>query len=67
MNRVPGIRPHGGTLVNQVLEGAARQEAQEKASALPHIVLAPENVSDVEMIAVGALSPLTGFMCKADY
>jgi sulfate adenylyltransferase len=50
-----------------VLEGAARQKAVAKAPSLPRIVLAPENVSDVEMIAVGALSPLTGFMSQADY
>jgi sulfate adenylyltransferase len=64
---VPGIRPHGGTLVNRTLEGADRQAALEKAASLPRIVLAPENVSDVEMIAIGALSPLTGFMGQADY
>ena len=64
---VPGIRPHGGTLVNRTLEGADRQEALERAPSLPRIVLAPENVSDVEMIAIGALSPLTGFMDQADY
>jgi len=50
-----------------MLEGAARQEAEQKASSLTPIVLAPENVSDIEMIAIGALSPLTGFMSQADY
>lgn len=64
---VPGIRPHGGTLVNRLLEGAERQEALEKAASLPPFILVPENVSDVDMIAVGAMSPLTGFMSQADY
>ncbi len=34
---------------------------------LPKIVLDDKNISDLEMIANGAMSPLTGFMNQRDY
>ncbi len=64
---VYGITPHGGRLVNRELTGAARDEALARASGLPKILLNEVAVADIEMIAIGALSPLTGFMCQADY
>jgi sulfate adenylyltransferase len=67
MATVPGIRPHGGILVDRVLRGVAREGALEKAPTLPRLYLSPMNVSDVEMLAVGAFSPLTGFLSEADY
>ncbi|MCR4406421.1 MAG: sulfate adenylyltransferase [Anaerolineae bacterium] len=62
-----GIAPHGGTLVNRLLRGEARQAALERARELPRVFLSPMNVSDCELIAIGAFSPLTGFMTRADY
>jgi sulfate adenylyltransferase len=67
MITVPGIRPHGGTLVDRVLRGVARDGALDKAHALPRWTLSSVNVSDIELIANGAFSPLTGFMNQADY
>ncbi len=64
---VPGIRPHGGVLVDRLLRGPAREAALERARTLPRVALSPTAVSDLEMIAVGAFSPLTGFLGKADY
>ena len=61
------IAPHGGKLVNRVLVGAERSEALARAEHLPRISLTPVAESDLEMIGVGALSPLTGFMGRADY
>lgn len=63
----PQIAAHGGTLINRQLTGDARQEAIERANGLERIVLSDLNVADLEMIAIGALSPLTGFMGQADY
>ncbi len=37
------------------------------SKSLKEIILSPVSVSDLELIAVGALSPLTGFMGQADY
>jgi len=67
MPTVPGIKPHGGVLVNCELRGVAREGALEKAVTLPKLVLSEVSVSDVELIAVGAYSPLNGFMGRADY
>lgn len=63
----PQIAAHGGTLINRQLTGDARQAAIERANGLERIVLSDLNVADLEMIAIGALSPLTGFMGQADY
>ena len=60
-------RPHGGRLINRVLEGQARQQWQARAEQLPRLQLNPRQVSDVELIAVGAFSPLEGFMGWRDY
>jgi sulfate adenylyltransferase len=68
MARVVGsIPPHGGHLVNRVLRGALREAALERAQSFPHIQMTPMAVSDLEMIAVGAFSPLSGFMTRDDY
>lgn len=65
------IAPHGGTLINRVVTGAQREKILERAerakSAHHYRTLNSVNLSDLEMIAVGAMSPLTGFMGKADY
>lgn len=61
-------RPHGrGELVNRVLQGNRRIEELQKAANLKKIKLDAVTISIFEMIAVGALSPLTGFMCAKDY
>ena len=59
--------PHGGTLINRLLEGSQQQVAKERAQKLTKLTLSEREVSDLEMIAVGAMSPLEGFMTKADY
>jgi len=59
--------PHGGQLVNRMLRGQMRQAVQERAESLTKINLSPMNLSDLELIATGAMSPLSGFMGQADY
>ncbi|MEK6532045.1 MAG: sulfate adenylyltransferase, partial [Deltaproteobacteria bacterium] len=62
------IAPHGGRLINRVLEGKERQEAEARAKGTAKkLPLTDREVSDLEMIAIGAFSPLEGFMCKDDY
>jgi sulfate adenylyltransferase len=61
------IAPHGGTLVNCVVEGDARTALLAKAEGLAKITLNSREASDLEMIATGAMSPLTGFMGADDY
>ena len=60
-------RPHGGRLINRILEGKAREERLQKAAQLPRVRLNARQIADVEMIAVGAFSPLEGFMGSRDY
>ncbi len=61
------IAPHGGKLVNRVLEPAAAKSAEKEAAALPSITLSAREAFDLEMIAIGAFSPLIGFMGHADF
>ncbi len=55
------IRPHGGTLVDRT------GERPEDLDALERFPLTSRELSDLDMIASGALSPLEGFMSRADY
>jgi len=61
------IAPHGGTLVNLLAEGAEADRLAQEAANLPKIVVNPRELSDLEMLTVGALSPLTGFQGERDY
>jgi sulfate adenylyltransferase len=55
------IRPHGGELVDRT---GPRADAVE---TLPRLTLTPRELSDLDMLACGALSPLEGYMSRADY
>jgi sulfate adenylyltransferase len=55
------IRPHGGHLVDRLGERPAGVEGLEQ------ITLTSREVSDLDMLASGALSPLEGFMGRDDY
>lgn len=61
------IKPHGGVLINREVEGEQRQALLDRAATMPRIDLTAREVSDIEMIGIGAFSPLTGFMNQADY
>lgn len=61
------IRPHGGTLVNRIVEGTEREQLIENAKSLHSIILNQWSLSDLELIGIGGFSPLTGFMNQADY
>ena len=52
------IPPHGGTLVDLVLPGREAERAAEEAQHLPKVTVGKRELSDLEMLAVGALSPL---------
>jgi len=61
------ILPHGGTLVNRWATDKERQEWLPEIKNLKRIHLTKREISDLEMIGVGAFSPLEGFMGEADY
>ncbi|MGG6269800.1 sulfate adenylyltransferase [Leptolyngbya sp. AN03gr2] len=67
MSHSDGIAPHGGQLINRIVTGTQREELLSKADFLPRVQLDERAVSDLQLIAIGGFSPLTGFMGKADY
>jgi sulfate adenylyltransferase len=61
------IKPHGGVLINRIAPESERAALEARAAALPALALDERQISDLEMIAIGAFSPLEGFMTRADY
>jgi sulfate adenylyltransferase len=55
------IRPHGGVLVDRT------GERPDDVETLEVVTLTSRELSDLDMLASGALSPLEGFMGQADY
>ena len=55
------VSPHGGELVDRT------GERPDDLESLETIRLTPRELADLDMLASGALSPLTGFMSQADY
>ncbi|HZU01405.1 MAG TPA: sulfate adenylyltransferase [Ktedonobacteraceae bacterium] len=61
------IAPHGGELVINMASEAEIVALQEKAKSLPHVTIGSRQLADLEMMAIGAYSPLGGFMGREDY
>ncbi len=61
------IHPHGGRLVDGMVEGEERERLAREAGRLPQVSLNRRELADLEMIASGAMSPLEGFMGESDY
>lgn len=61
------IAPHGGELILNMAGEQERAELQERARSLPRIEVGSRQLADLEMLAIGAYSPLGGFMNRADY
>jgi len=61
------ISPHGGTLVSRLIPRDERDELRAYARTLPVIDMNAREASDLLLIAIGAMSPLEGFMGEAAY
>lgn len=61
------LEPHGGKLINRLVSGRERDQLLQEAEGLKAIPINNWTVSDIDCIAVGAFSPLTGFMNEDDY
>jgi sulfate adenylyltransferase len=55
------ISPHGGTLVDRT------GDRPDGVESLEQVALTSRELSDLDMLAAGALSPLEGFMGRDDY
>jgi sulfate adenylyltransferase len=61
------VTPHGGTLVDRLVPESEAAAFAARAASLVTLPLDAREQADLELIAVGAASPLTGFLGKADY
>ncbi len=67
MNEAGWVTPHGGKLVNLVVNSERAGLLKEIAMSLPDIALNDRQMCDLELLASGAFSPLKGFMVRSDY
>lgn len=61
------VPPHGGRLLSLLVVGEERKEGLVEAETLSKVRLRSKDVSDLTMLAMGAFSPLDGFLKKQDY
>jgi sulfate adenylyltransferase len=61
------IDPHGGTLVNRFVATDMAADLVAAAAEMPVIPLSARQACDLEMLAIGAFSPLTGFVGRDDF
>jgi sulfate adenylyltransferase len=61
------IEPHGGKLINLLIPQDKLESFAAHASTLPSIQISERAVCDLELLAVGAFSPLDRFMGREDY
>jgi sulfate adenylyltransferase len=62
------VKPHGGSGLKVLLvPRAERQEQLERARGLKKVPLTSREISDLLMMAMGAYTPLDGFMGKQDW
>jgi sulfate adenylyltransferase len=61
------ISPHGGLLEDLLLDSDELEAALGDAEHHPKLPVGAREAADLEMLAVGAMSPLNGFMLEKDY
>lgn len=61
------IAPYGDRLVDLIVPAEALNELKAYANRLPSVQLTERAVCDLELLAIGAFSPLDRFMGQADY
>lgn len=61
------IAPYGEQLIDLLVKEEECPELTRYANTLPSIQLSARSMCDIELLAVGAFSPLDRFMGKADY
>jgi len=59
--------PYGGSLIQAYVPAHDQAALTERAASLPRLPLTSAELFDLELIASGAFSPLTGFMTSKEY
>ncbi len=60
-------RPHGGVLVDPIVDEARQNELRELSRDMPSWALTARQLCDLELLLNGGFSPLDGFMTKAQF
>ncbi len=60
------VLPHGGVLVDRIVSAEEAVALRQLASERPALRLDARELADLELIATGAASPLTGFLTESD-
>ena len=61
------IAPHGGSLINLVASNGTAAAELDRLAGLPVLDIDARTAADIELLATGAYSPLSGFIGLADY
>ncbi|MFD0694258.1 sulfate adenylyltransferase [Paenibacillus sp. GCM10027628] len=61
------ILPHGEQLINRLVAEADKARALDQVAGMKQIRVNTWTISDLDLIGVGAFSPLTGFLDESDY
>ncbi len=61
------IAPHGGDLVNLIVDEERKNVLKDLSLHIPSIILSDAQLCDLELLMNGGFSPLTGFMTQMDY
>ena len=61
------IAPHGGALVDRLASEDRCAKLKAESRDWPSLDLTPRQLCDLELLASGGFSPLTGFLGRRDY
>ncbi len=67
LGTVTEVDPHGGLLVDLIVDGGRATELKELSATWPSWQLTRRQLCDLELLTCGGFSPLVSFMGRSDY